>query len=40
MIAPMCVLHPFAPHGVKKTLLVFDPCIATWHSVQDWYFVD
>jgi hypothetical protein len=34
------VLHRRPPHGVKNTLLVFEPCIATWQNVHDWYFVD
>src|SRR5277367_6741167 len=28
------------PHGVKKTLLLFEPWIAVWHIVHAWYFCD
>src|SRR5690348_8177556 len=30
----MAALH----HGVKKNLLLFEPCIAVWHIVHAWYF--
>src|SRR5579862_8470638 len=39
--APMHPVPQFshlAPYGLNKKRSEFDPCTATWHKVQDWYF--